>query len=91
MIGNNSSVSYYMEDLSFATTGCAGSFSGGLGGQTIVASLRPVLLTEFENPKLGELNRTIAFESLFETGQVEAVDWNSSTMSGGTERASSMR
>jgi len=60
----------------FCDNHLCGIISGGLGGQTIVASLWPVLLTEFENPKVGELNRTITFESLFETGQLKAVDWN---------------
>ena len=52
-----------------------GIISGGLGAQTVVATLWPICLTEFENPKLGELNRKVTFESLFETGQLKAIDW----------------
>lgn len=52
-----------------------GIISGELGGQTVVATLWPVCLTEFENPKLGELNRKVTFEALFETGQLTAIDW----------------
>jgi hypothetical protein len=52
-----------------------GVVSGGLGSETVTASLWPTCLTQFENPKLGELNAPITFQSLFETGQVIAVDW----------------
>jgi hypothetical protein len=54
-----------------------GIISGGLGEQTVAASLWPELLTEFENPNLGELNRKITFESLFESGELKAIDWKS--------------
>ena len=53
-----------------------GIISGGLGEQTVIASLWPVLLSEFENPKLGELNRKVTFEWLFESGQLKATDWS---------------
>lgn len=52
-----------------------GVVSGGFWGQTVIASLWPICLTQFENQTLGDLNATITFESLLETGQVIAVDW----------------
>jgi hypothetical protein len=45
-------------------------------GQTVIASLWPVCLTEFENPKLGALNRQTTFEELFQTRQIDAADWD---------------
>jgi hypothetical protein len=36
-----------------------GVVSGGLGSETVIASLWPTCLTQFENPKLGELNAPI--------------------------------
>ena len=53
-----------------------GLVSGGFWGQTVVASLWPVCLTEFENPALGQLNAAITFESLFASNQITAVDWH---------------
>lgn len=53
-----------------------GIVSGGLGTHTVIASLWPVCLTEFENPKLGALNSPTTFEALLDTRQIDAVDWN---------------
>ena len=53
-----------------------GVVSGGFCGQTVVASLWPVCLTEFENPRIGGLNASTSFGSLFDSGQIKAVDWH---------------
>jgi hypothetical protein len=53
-----------------------GVVSGGFFGQTVIASLWPACLTEFENPRVGELSRLTSFSSLFDSGQLRAVDWH---------------
>jgi hypothetical protein len=52
-----------------------GIVSGGLFDQTVVASLWPLCLTVFENPAIGQLNREVTIESLFDSGQIKAADW----------------
>jgi hypothetical protein len=54
-----------------------GIVSGGLGDQTVIAALWPACLIEFETPKLGTLNHKTTVQSLFETGQIRAEDWDS--------------
>jgi len=53
-----------------------GVVSGGWNGRTVVAALWPLCLTEFENPSLGALNKKTSFESLLDSRQIEAVDWD---------------
>jgi hypothetical protein len=53
-----------------------GVVSGGWDGHTVVAALWPACLIEFENPKLGSLNKKVTFESLFESNQIRADDWH---------------
>ena len=53
-----------------------GVVSGGWSGSTVIASLWPLCLTEFENPSLGTLNKKTSFESLLDSKQIEAVDWD---------------
>jgi hypothetical protein len=52
-----------------------GLVSGGLGGQTYVASLWPLCLMEIEYPNLGSLNRRDSIANWLRRGLVVSPDW----------------